>query len=202
MASNTGHLDYDSNLAASVPVTKGQLQGGYDAAVLTEKPPTPSRQLSQPTDPEAGLLNNPGRSTSPTFGKPPKAQPWYRTTKGIIIAFIVFIVILAAAIGGGVGGSKKKSHPPVANVATGPAPTTTSIVGGPDSGPGVGTAPVGGSTTTTPGGGQPVGGSSVVSPPVPTTTPTDGSGAGAGNPGSGNTINPPPVTNPIETPTT
>jgi len=105
MPSNTGH--YDQNLLAAAPVaTRAQLQEGYTTDLLDPNhgKATPPHSASQ-ADPERGLVHKEyaGHVTS-------RAQPFWRTRKGMIIIFIVAVVIVAAVIGGAVGGTAGKKQ--------------------------------------------------------------------------------------------
>lgn len=147
---STGAHEYDEALLKAAPeIDKKQRQEGYSTDLLQNaKPSTPGPRATSPStsnrDLERGVParsgtgssapHTPGPPAAPTYLKPTKSQPFYKTKKGLIIIGAVLIAVIIAAVVGGVVGSKKKNDPqnPVdQGLATPtPSPTQTQASGG------------------------------------------------------------------------
>jgi len=118
---------YDEKLLADAPeVTKADLQDGYNPDLLREPTvkrttsarvaPIPPRSNSEPhhhhplDDLESSATPLQPKEAPYDTGLGRKKQPFWRTTKGIVIMGLVFLAIILAAVLGGVLGSKKKGN--------------------------------------------------------------------------------------------
>jgi len=121
---------YDEKLLADAPeVTKADLQDGYNSELLHE--PTVKRTTSARVAPIPPRSNtdlhqhplNDLESSAPLQPKEApydtglgrKKQPFWRTTKGIVILGLVLLAIILAAVLGGVLGSRNKKNVNVTN---------------------------------------------------------------------------------------
>ncbi|PFH49295.1 hypothetical protein AMATHDRAFT_48847 [Amanita thiersii Skay4041] len=130
---------YDESLLKSAPAaTKEQLQEGYNPDLLNA--PTRNKSVRQPgqpnrtstpappipihTDLERGNTVPSNNGSTPYLTLDEKArfassgQPFWRTTKGIIILVVAGLVILGAVIGGAVGGTVGRHNTPNGSIGS------------------------------------------------------------------------------------